>query len=96
MKYHLWEIQDQMKKRKVLVVIDDVGTRRNLEDLQVLHVFKEGIRGSILAITCCDWLKLREHMSEEAILEVGSLDKKQAVGSYSLIMLFMNLMPPMQ
>ncbi|KAG0604013.1 hypothetical protein M758_10G137000 [Ceratodon purpureus] len=83
LKYHLRYIQEQIMKKKVLVVIDDIGTRENFKQLQVLCAFKEGQSGSKVIITCREWDILRGFMSDKEIQEVTGLNEDEAMKLFS-------------
>ncbi|KAG0560197.1 hypothetical protein KC19_10G161400 [Ceratodon purpureus] len=83
LEYHLEKIQGQIRNKKVLVIVDDVWTKRSLEDLEVVDAFQNGRKGSKLVITCRDQAILRDLVRKDdtcdsGILEVGGLNDKQA------------------
>ncbi|KAG0604254.1 hypothetical protein M758_10G157100 [Ceratodon purpureus] len=83
LEYHLEKIQGQIRNKKVLVIVDDVWTKRSLEDLHVVDAFRNGRKGSKLVITCRDQAILRDLVRKDdtcdsGILEVGGLNDKQA------------------
>ncbi|KAG0553418.1 hypothetical protein KC19_12G009900 [Ceratodon purpureus] len=81
--YHLEKIQGQIRNKKVLVIVDDVWTKRSLEHLHVVDAFQNGRKGSKLVIACRDQAILKDLVRKDdtcdsGILEVGGLNDKQA------------------
>jgi hypothetical protein len=66
--------------KKVLVVVDDVGTRENLIALQVLVIEgkQKGIVSSNVIVTCRNWQILEGHVSENGKMDVAPLNMEEA------------------
>jgi len=77
---YLDEIKHCMILKKVLVVVDDVDTTRNLGDLQVLndkHAINVDYKSKVL-VNCRNWQILKNHVKESAKVNMAFLDKEQA------------------
>ncbi len=73
-------IKDCMSSKKVLVVVDDVGTIENLIALQVLAIKdkQNGISmSSNVIMTCRDWQILEGHVNENGKVDVAPLNMGQ-------------------
>ncbi|KAG0608147.1 hypothetical protein M758_8G082400 [Ceratodon purpureus] len=77
-KVYLWKIRQCIQTKKVLVVIDDVGTEKNLKALQV-EAFQHGCSGSRLIVTCRNKAILSDYMLEGDKIEVDVLDNNQSM-----------------
>jgi hypothetical protein len=73
-------IRNCMIFKKVLVVVDDVGTRENLIALQVLAIEgkQNGIVSSNVIVTCRNWQILEGHVSENGKMDVAPLNMEEA------------------
>ncbi|CAK9278148.1 unnamed protein product [Sphagnum jensenii] len=73
-------IRNCMIFKKVLVVVDDVGTRENLIALQVLAIGRKqnGIVSSNVIVTCRNWQILEGHVSENGKMDVAPLNMEEA------------------
>jgi hypothetical protein len=74
------EIKQCMISKKVLVVVDDVDTTRNLGDLQVLndkHAINVDYKRKIV-INCRNWQILKNHVRESTKVDMTFLDGEQA------------------
>jgi len=73
-------IRNCMMFKKVLVVVDDVGTRENLIALQVLAIEgkQKGIVSSNVIVTCRNWQILEGHVSENGKTDVAPLNMEEA------------------
>jgi len=73
-------IRNCMIFKKVLVVVDDVGTTENLIALQVLGI--EGKQNKIISsnviVTCRNWQILEGHVSENGKMDVAPLNIEEA------------------
>ncbi|KAG0563835.1 hypothetical protein KC19_8G062900 [Ceratodon purpureus] len=77
--YDLRIVRQCIQTKKVLVVIDDVGTEKNLKALQV-EAFQHGSSGSRVIVTCRNKAILSDyHMSEGDNIEVDVLDLDQSM-----------------
>ncbi|KAG0564114.1 hypothetical protein KC19_8G084000 [Ceratodon purpureus] len=77
-KEYLQKIRLCIQTKKVLVVIDDVGSEKNLKALQV-EAFQHGSGGSRLIVTCRNKAILSDYMLELDKIEVDVLDKEQSM-----------------
>ncbi|KAG0564104.1 hypothetical protein KC19_8G083000 [Ceratodon purpureus] len=75
--YDLRIVRQCIQTKKVLVVIDDVGTEKNLKALQV-EAFQHGCSGSRLIVTCRNKAILSDYMLEGDKIEVEMLDNDQS------------------
>jgi len=73
-------IRNCMIFKKVLVVVDDVGTTENLIALQVLAIESKqnGIISSNVIVTCRNWQILEGHVSENGKMDVAPLNMEEA------------------
>jgi hypothetical protein len=74
------EIKQCMISNKVLVVVDDVDTTRNLGDLQLLndkHAINVDYKSKVL-VNCRNWQILKNHVKEFAKIDTTFLDGEQA------------------
>jgi energy-coupling factor transporter ATP-binding protein EcfA2 len=74
------EIKECMISKKVLVVVDDVDTTKNLGDLQLLndkHAINVNCKGKVL-VNCRNWQILKNHVRESAKVDMALLEEKQA------------------
>ncbi len=73
-------IRNCMIFKKVLVVVDDVGTTENLIALQVLAIEgkQNGIISSNVIVTCRNWQILEGHVSENGKIDMAPLDMEEA------------------
>jgi predicted secreted protein len=75
------QIKQCMISKKVLVVVDDVGTKENLETLLQLLIDKDvtniDCKNKIL-VNCRNWQILKYHVKEFAKMDMAFLDKEQA------------------
>jgi hypothetical protein len=73
-------IRNCMISKKVLVVVDDVGTTENLMALQVLAI--EGKQSEIIysnvIVTCRNWQILEGHVNENGKMDVAPLDMEES------------------
>jgi nucleoside-triphosphatase THEP1 len=77
--YDLKCITNCMMSKKVLVVVDDVGTKENLKALLQVLVAKGGERESKVIITCQNWQILKlEGVSEDGKVDMALLNVEQA------------------
>jgi hypothetical protein len=77
---YLDEIKQCMISKKVLVVVDDVDTTKNLGDLQLLngkHAINVDYKSKVL-VNCRNWQILKNHVKESAKVDMAFLDKEQA------------------
>jgi energy-coupling factor transporter ATP-binding protein EcfA2 len=77
---YLNEIKQCMISKKVLVVVDDVGTPKNLEDLQLL-IDKQATHvncKSKVLVNCRNWQILKTHVREFAKVNMALLEEEQA------------------
>jgi hypothetical protein len=81
-KVYMRKIKQCIQTRNVLVVIDDVGSERNLKALHV-DAFQKGSSGSKLVITCRKRGILEEYLSEEEQIEVAELNYEQSMELFS-------------
>jgi hypothetical protein len=81
-KIYMRKIKQCIQTTSVLVVIDDVGSERNLKALHV-DAFQKGSSGSKLVITCRKRGILREYLSREEQIEVAELKYEQSVELFS-------------
>ncbi|KAG0557103.1 hypothetical protein KC19_11G102400 [Ceratodon purpureus] len=77
-KDYLRKIRQCIQTKKVLVVIDDVGTEKNLKALQV-EAFQHGCSGSRLIVTCRNKAILSDYMLEGDKIEVDVLDNDESM-----------------
>jgi len=73
---YLNEIKQCMISKKVLVVVDDVDTTKNLENLQLL-IDKDAIKSKVL-VNCRNWQILKNHVRESAKIDMALLEEEQA------------------
>jgi energy-coupling factor transporter ATP-binding protein EcfA2 len=77
--YDLKCITNCMMSKKVLVVVDDVGTKENLKALLQVLVVKGGEKESKVIITCQNWQILKlEGVSEDGKVDMALLNVEQA------------------
>jgi energy-coupling factor transporter ATP-binding protein EcfA2 len=80
-KENLDQIKKCMISKKVLVVVDDVGTGENLETLLQLLIDKDAnnvdCNGKIL-VNCRNWQILKYHVRESARIDMAFLEEEQA------------------
>jgi predicted secreted protein len=80
-KENLDQIKQCMISKKVLVVVDDVGKKENLEALLQLLVDKDvtniNCKNKIL-VNCRDWQILKYHVKESAKMDMALLEEEQA------------------
>ncbi|CAM6013788.1 unnamed protein product, partial [Sphagnum balticum] len=77
---YLHEIKQCMISKKVLVVVDDVGTTKNLEALQLpidKHATNVNCKSKIL-VNCRNWQILKNHVKESAKFDMVFLKEEQA------------------
>ncbi|CAK9860763.1 unnamed protein product, partial [Sphagnum jensenii] len=77
---HLHKIKDCMISKKVLVVVDDVGTTKNLGALQLLidkHAINVDCKSKVL-VNCRNWQILKKHVRESAKVNTAFLEEEQA------------------
>jgi ABC-type dipeptide/oligopeptide/nickel transport system ATPase subunit len=77
---YLDEIKQCMISKKVLVVVDDVGTTKNLETLQLSihkHATNVDCKSKIL-VNCRNWQILKNHVRETAKVDMAFLEQEQA------------------
>ncbi|CAM6011064.1 unnamed protein product, partial [Sphagnum balticum] len=77
---YLHEIKQCMISEKVLVVVDDVGTTKNLEALQ-LPIDKRATNvncKSKILVNCQNWQILKNHVKESAKVDMVFLEEEQA------------------
>jgi hypothetical protein len=77
---YLHEIKQCMISKKVLVVVDDVGTTKNLEALQLpidKHATNVNCKSKIL-VNCRNWQILKNHVKESAKVDMVFLEEEQA------------------
>ncbi|KAG0578369.1 hypothetical protein KC19_4G017700 [Ceratodon purpureus] len=79
-KYHLNKIEECIITRRVLLVVDDVGIKDNMNKL-VVHAFKDGQKGSKVIVTTRRSDTLNEY--RESIFDVGLLTEKEASDLFS-------------
>ncbi len=79
-KKDLDQIKQCMKLEKVLVVVDDVGTAKNLTSLQFLDnkCAKNTTSKSKVLVNCRNWQNLKYHVSEDGKVVMKSLNEEQA------------------
>ncbi|KAG0608128.1 hypothetical protein M758_8G080700 [Ceratodon purpureus] len=75
---YLRNIRQCIQSKKVLVVIDDVGTEKNQKALEV-EAFQHGSSGSRLIVTCRNKAILSDYMSEGDKIEVDVLDNDESM-----------------
>ncbi len=73
-------IRNCMISKKVLVVVDDVGTTENLIALQVLAVEgkQNGIISGNVIVTCRNWQILEGHVNENGKMDVAPFNMEEA------------------
>jgi ABC-type phosphate/phosphonate transport system ATPase subunit len=73
-------IRNYMIFKKVLVVVDDVGTTENLIALQVLGIEDKQNRiiSSNVIVTCRNWQILEGHVSENEKMDVAQLKHRRS------------------
>jgi energy-coupling factor transporter ATP-binding protein EcfA2 len=73
-------IRNCMIFEKVLVVLDDVGTKENLRASQALAIEgkQKGIISSNVIVTCHNWQILEGHVSENGKMDVAPLNMEEA------------------
>jgi len=80
-KEDLDQIKQCMISKKVLVVMDDVGNKDNLEALLQLLIDKDvtniDCKNKIL-VNCQDWQILKNHVKESAKMDMALLEEEQA------------------
>jgi hypothetical protein len=81
-KVYMRKIKHCIQTTNVLVVIDDVGSERNLKALHV-DAFQKGTSGSKLVITCRKRGILGEYLSQEEQIEVAELNYEQSMKLFS-------------
>jgi hypothetical protein len=77
---YLDEIKQCMISKKVLVVVDDVGMKENLEALELpidKHATNVNCKSKIL-VNCRNWQILKNHVRESAKVDMAFLDEEQA------------------
>jgi hypothetical protein len=77
---YLNEIKECMISKKVLVVVDDVGTKENLEALQLpinKHAANVNSKNKIL-VNCRNWQILKNHVRESAKVDMAFLEEEHA------------------
>jgi energy-coupling factor transporter ATP-binding protein EcfA2 len=77
---YLDEIKQCMILKKVLVVVDDVGTTKNLEALQLpinKHATNVDCKSKVL-VNCQNWQVLKNHVRKSAKVKMEILKEKQA------------------
>ncbi|CAM6013408.1 unnamed protein product [Sphagnum balticum] len=77
---YLHEIKQCMISKKVLVVVDDVGTTKNLEAFQLpidKHATNVNCKSKIL-VNCRNWQILKNHVRESAKVDMAFLEEEQA------------------
>jgi energy-coupling factor transporter ATP-binding protein EcfA2 len=77
---HFDEIKKCMISKKVLVVVDDVDTTKNLEDLQ-LFIDKDATNvncKSKVLVNCRNWQILKNHVRESAKVNMALLEEEKA------------------
>jgi hypothetical protein len=70
-----------MISKKVLVVVDDVGKRENLEPLLQLLIDKDVTNvdyKSKILVNCRNWQILKYHVKESAKMDMALLEEEQA------------------
>jgi hypothetical protein len=74
------KIRQCMISKKVLVVVDDVGTGKNLTSLQFLinRDAKNATSKSKVLVNCRNWQNLKSHVSEDGKVVMKSLEEEQA------------------
>jgi hypothetical protein len=72
-------IRNCMIFKKVLVVVDNVSTTKNLIALQVLAIERKQneIIYSNVIVTCCNWQILEGHVSENGKMDVAPLNMEE-------------------
>jgi energy-coupling factor transporter ATP-binding protein EcfA2 len=77
---YLDEIKQCMISKKVLVVVDDVGMTKNLENLQLpidKHATNVDWKSKVL-VNCRNWQILKNHVRETAKVDTAFLEEEQA------------------
>jgi ABC-type dipeptide/oligopeptide/nickel transport system ATPase subunit len=77
---YLEEIKKCMISKKVLVVVDDVGTMKNLGALQLpidKHATNVDCKSKVL-VNCRNWQILKYHVRESAKIDMALLEEEQA------------------
>jgi hypothetical protein len=77
---YLDEIKQCMISKKVLVIVDDVGTTKNLEALQLpieKHAINVNCKSKIL-VNCRNWQILKNHVKESTKVDMAFLEKEHA------------------
>jgi len=77
---YLDEIKQCMISKKVLVVVDDVDTTKNLGDLQLFngkHAINVDYKSKVF-VNCRNWQILKNHVKESAKVDMAFLDEEQA------------------
>jgi energy-coupling factor transporter ATP-binding protein EcfA2 len=80
-KENLDQIKQCMISKKVLVVVDDVGKRENLEPLLQLLIDKDVTNvdyKSKILVNCRNWQILKYHVKESAKMDMALLEEEQA------------------
>jgi predicted ATP-dependent serine protease len=83
---YLHEIKQCMISKKVLVVVDDVGTTKNLEALQLpiaKYATNVNCKTKIL-VNCQNWQILKNHVKESAKIDMAFLEEKHARNFFML------------
>jgi energy-coupling factor transporter ATP-binding protein EcfA2 len=92
--YDLKCIINCMMSKKVLVVVDDVGTKENLKALLQVLVVKGDVKNKVI-ITCQDWQILKsQDVSEDGKVDMALLNVEQARKLFSYHV-FRDLSKPM-
>ncbi|KAH8972790.1 hypothetical protein BDL97_01G010200 [Sphagnum fallax] len=92
--YDLECITNCMMSKKVLVVVDDVGTKKNLKALLQVLVVKGDAKNKVI-ITCQDWQILKsQDVSEDGKVDMALLNVEQARKLFSYHV-FRDLSKPM-
>jgi hypothetical protein len=79
-KEHLDKIMECMISKKVLVVVDNVGTTESLTSLPILidKATKNPAFKSKVLVNCRNWQLLKSHVSEDGKVVMKSLEEEQA------------------
>jgi energy-coupling factor transporter ATP-binding protein EcfA2 len=77
---HFDEIKKCMRSKKVLVVVDDVDTKKTFDDLQLLidkHANNVDCKSKVL-VNGRNWQILKNHVKKSAKIDMSFLDEEQA------------------